>query len=144
MRVKKKQFLIPPSVWRKCNRELQLHDLHKKALDALKQEIYDEYQSPGELKETRSGGGSIYKSKTDAALRKLTSQEIMQLEMDVQAIDDAIDSFTDTERQFYVLHYRKHNSVGDCAWKMSYSRQSVTKIKRRIIEKTAVRLGYIR
>lgn len=149
---------IPGAVWRKCHRELEMYELHKKALMDLKTEIVDGYQGRNqtlgrERKEAYDGteeqaaiggGGSVHHSKMDSAIEKLTGPEIMELERDIQRIEEVYMHLTPRQKQFFRLHYGEQLTVVECSTHMSYSRERVHTIKREVIEKTAVRLGYIR
>ena len=148
---------IPGAIWRKCHRELEMYELHKKALADLKAEIVDGYQGRNqtlgrERKEAYTGieeqaaiggGGSVHHSKMDSAIEKLTGPEIMELERTIQVVDDVVRELRGAERQFYELHYRKGFTLVQCQRHMSYSDRSITNIKHRIIEKMAVRMGYM-
>jgi len=147
--------LIPSDVWYKCNRELDMYELHIKALADLKQEIMDGYQGRNQtvgreykgiiIQEAAiGGGGSINHSKMDTAIEKLTGPEITELEKDIERIEDVYKHLTPRQQHFFDLHYRQHLTIIDCCKHMSYCRRQVTTIKQEVIEKTAVRLGYIR
>lgn len=90
-----------------------------------------------------TGKSSIYYTGLDKAIAKLTGAEIMELERRIQVIEDVIVNLNPVERKFFDLHYRKHLNIVECAKCMAYSRESVTRIKRRVIEKMAARMGYI-
>ena len=149
---------ISGAIWRKCHRELEMYELHKKALADLKAEIVDGYQGRNQSlgRERREayagieeqaaigGGGSVHHSKMDAAIEKLTGPEIMELERDIQRIEDVIKHLTLRQKQFFRLHYVEHLTIVECGQHMSYSRDRIHIIKHEVIEKTAIRLGYIR
>ena len=147
--------VISGEIWYKCHRELDMHELQKLALADLKTEIIEGYQGrnqqlgrecKGKVVEEPAiaGGGSIHRTKMDAAIEKLTKIEVTELERAVKKIDDVYRNLTPQQQQFFDLHYTKHLNVIECAKKMAYCRKSGHDLKRQIIEKTAVRLGYIR
>jgi hypothetical protein len=132
-----------------------MYELQKLALADLKAEIINGYQGrnqqlgrevKGKVIEEPAlvGGGSINHTKMDSAIEKLTGPEVAELEKDIKKIEDVYRNLTPQQQQFFDFHYTKHLNVVECANKMSYCRQSGQGLKRQIIEKTAVRLGYIR
>ena len=149
---------IPGAVWYECNRMLDNYELQKLALQDLKTGIYDGYQGRNqtlgrerqesyigtEEQAAIGGGGSVHHSKMDSAVEKLTGWEVTELERDIQRIDEVIKHLTPRQKQFFRLHYEEHLTIVDCGLRMSYSRDRVHTIKREVIEKTAIRLGYIR
>jgi len=155
---------IPGPIWYKCNRELDMYELHIKALADLKTEIMDGYQGRNQslgrgewnrkkeemeaakITEEASigGGGSIHHTKLDTAIEKLTGPEITELEKDIERIEDVYKHLTPRQQQFFNLHYRRHLNIVECGQHMAYCRKQVHSIKREVIEKCAVRLGYIR
>ena len=146
---------IPGDIWYSCNRELDMYELHKQSLADLKTEIINGYQGRnqtlGRIEHGRvteepaiGGGGSINHSKMDTAVEKLTGPEIAELERDIQRIEDVYKNLTPRQQQFFDLHYKNHLNIVECGKHMAYCRKQVHTIKREVIEKTAVRLGYIR
>ena len=148
---------IPSQIWRRCHRELEMYELHKQALRELKSEIVDGYQGRNqslgrerqesytgtEEHAATSGGGSVHHSKMDAAIEKLTGPEIIELELSIQRVDDVVRALRGPERQFYSLHYRDGLTITQCMMHMKYSERSVKDYKRRVIEKMAIRMGYM-
>lgn len=142
---------IPGSIWHFCNRQLDLYDLHKKALADLKRDIMDNYEGrnqtlgrEGEEVVSMGGGGSINHSKIDTAIERLTGAEITELERDIERIEDVYRNLTPRQQQFFDLHYREHYNMVEVSKHMAYCRRQVYTIKAEVVEKCAVRLGYIR
>jgi len=146
---------IPGAIWYKCNRELDMYELYKLALADLKTEIMGGYQGRnqrlgrgenGHVTEEPeiNGGGSIHHSKLDTAIERLTGEEVMDLEKTIQRIEDVYKNLTPRQQHFFDLHYKKHYTIVECQRHMNYERNRVHVIKREVIEKAAVRLGYIR
>jgi len=145
---------IPGPIWYKCNRQLDMYTLQKKALADLKRDIMDGYEGrnqtlgreeKGKVVEfAEVGGGGGNHSKLDTAIEKLTGPEITELEHDIECIEDVYRNLTPRQQQLFDLHYRQHLNIVDCGKHMAYCRRQVQTIKGEVIEKTAVRLGHMR
>jgi DNA-directed RNA polymerase specialized sigma24 family protein len=132
-----------------------MHELHKGALEDLVQGIYDQYQGRNQTlgreengrvveEPDVGGGGGFSHSKMDTAIVKLTGMEVTELERDINRIEDVYKNLTPRQQQFFDLHYKQHLNIVDTAMHMNYCRKQAHTIKHEVIEKTAVRLGYIR
>lgn len=141
---------ISPSVWRKCDKELQMYKLRKARVEAARALVFEEGgnrwlnvvggDDPGFMP---VGGGSIYKSSLDTQLARLTTAEIIHEESIIRAIDDVIDSLRGNYRLFFKLYYEDGMTVVECADRMSYHRNQCTAFRREIIRRTAFRLWFI-
>lgn len=142
---------IPGHIWWQCNRQLDMYTLQVKALADLKREIMDSYEGrnqqvgrDGEEMEVFCGGGFGSHTKLDTAIEKLTGAEITELERDIERIEDVYKNLTPRQQQFFDLHYRRHLNMVEVSKHMAYCRRQVYTIKAEVVEKCAVRLGYIR
>jgi len=154
---------LPGPIWKECNDELDMYELYKLTLADFKAEIMGGYEGRNQqlgrgewdkksermgntITEEASigGGGSIHHTKLDTAIEKLTAPKIIELEKKIQRIEEVYKNLTPLQQHFFDLHYRKHYNMSDCAKHMNYCRKQLHTFKREVIEKTAVRLGYIR
>lgn len=142
--------IIPSPVWRLCHRQLEMYTLQKAALADLRRDIIDGYEGRNQTvgrdgqEVAPGGGGSIHHSKMDAAIEKLTGAEIVALEHDIECIEDVYRNLTPRQQQLFDLHYRQHYNLVDVCKHMAYCRRAVQTVKAEVVEKTAVRLGYMR
>jgi predicted DNA-binding protein YlxM (UPF0122 family) len=144
---------ISATVWRRCDKELQLYPLRKARVQEARALAYQEgwgswptlaWGSELAAQDRDSfmpgGGGSIYKSTLDAQLARLMSNDIAGDERIISAIDDVVDGLRGTHRQFFRLYYDKGLTMVECADHMALTRRQVTRYKHEIIERTAFRL----
>lgn len=130
-----------------CIRALEEYPLHIKALHDAKQAVYADYEGGNRwisLDDTKTGGGSIHKSKLSNAGESLTSGDIKHIENQLQIIDDVMALCSDQEKALIKCRFWNAMSIAGTLEYLGYTAETYKtyyRLEDRIIRLLAARIG---